>query len=136
MARQREIMVGSRDHFAAKIAFLTDPDQGRAATAELSISWGAIEIWANGHNLCRHVEQGESIDAAHWYMLPILHWLASNWDFLLHEERLPGQSRKICRSMSRACSITLASPYNLLHYTTGRCAPWRWPGRSTSRLCS
>ena len=28
MARQREIMVGSRDHFAVKIAFLTDPDQG------------------------------------------------------------------------------------------------------------
>jgi hypothetical protein len=33
MARQREIMVGSRDRFAVKIAFLTDPDQGRAATS-------------------------------------------------------------------------------------------------------
>ena len=92
MARQREIMVGSRDHFAVKIAFLTDPDHGHAATREHSISWGAIEIWANGHNLCGHVEQGESIDAAHWYMLPILQWLASNWDFLLHEERLPGRN--------------------------------------------
>ena len=90
MARQREIMVGSRDRFAVKIAFLTDPDQGRAATREHSISWGAIEVWANGHNLCRHVELGESIDAVHWYLLPILQWLASNWDFLLHEERLPG----------------------------------------------
>ena len=89
MARQREIMVGSRDRFAVKIAFLTDPDRGRAATREHSISWGAIEVWANGHNLCRHVEQGESIDAAHWYLLPILRWLTSNWDFLLHEERLP-----------------------------------------------
>ena len=28
MARQREIMVGRRDHFAVKIAFLMDPDQG------------------------------------------------------------------------------------------------------------
>jgi Zn-dependent peptidase ImmA (M78 family) len=92
MARQREIMVGSRDRFAVKIAFLTDPDQGRAATREHSISWGAIEVWANGHNLCRHVEQGESIDAAHWYLLPILRWLALNWDFLLHEERLPGRN--------------------------------------------
>ncbi len=92
MARQREIMVGSRDRFAVRIAFLTDPDQGRAATREHSLSWGAIEIWANGHNLCRHLEQGESIDAAHWYLLPILRWLASNWDFLLHEERLPGRN--------------------------------------------
>ena len=92
MARQREIMVGSRDHFAVKIAFLTDPDQGRAATIEHSLSWGAIEVWANGHNLCRHVELGESIDAIHWYLLPILQWLASNWDFLLHEERLPGRN--------------------------------------------
>ena len=92
MARQREIMVGSRDRFAVKIAFQTDPDRGRAATREYSISWGAIEVWANGHNLCRHVEQGESIDAAHWYLLPILRWLASNWDFLLHEERLPGRN--------------------------------------------
>ena len=92
MARQREIMVGSRDRFAVKIAFQTDPDRGRAATREHSISWGAIEVWANGHNLCRHVELGESIDAAHWYLLPILQWLASNWDFLLHEERLPGRN--------------------------------------------
>ena len=89
MPRQREIMVGSRDQFGVKIAFLADPDLGRAATREHSISWGAIEVWANGHNLCRHVEQGESVDAAHWYLLPILRWLASNWDFLLHEERLP-----------------------------------------------
>ncbi len=92
MARQREIMVGSRDRFAVKLAFLNDPDRGRAASAEHSLSWGSFEIWANGHNLCRHVEQGESIEAAHWYLLPILRWLASNWDFLLHEERLPGKN--------------------------------------------
>ena len=110
MARQREIMVGSRDRFAVKIAFLTDPDQGRAATTEHSISWGAIEIWANGHNLCRHVEQGESIDAAHWYMLPILQWLASNWDFLLHEERLPGRNaaRDAWISMQRTAAAARA----------------------------
>ena len=50
---------------------------------------GRFEVWANGHNICRHVEQGQSIGAVHWYLLPILQWLASNWDFLLHEERLP-----------------------------------------------
>ena len=92
MPREREIMVGRRDQFAVKIAFLMDPNRGNAATREQSISWGSLEVWANGHNLCRHVEQGESIEAAHWYLLPILQWLASNWDFLLHEERLPGQN--------------------------------------------
>ena len=112
MARPREIMVGSRDRFAVKIAFLTDPDQGRAATREHSISWGAIEVWANGHNLCRHVEQGESIDAAHWYLLPILQWLASNWDFLLHEERLPGRNaaRDAWISMQRTAEPPPALP--------------------------
>ena len=112
MARQREIMVGSRDRFAVKIAFLTDPDQGRAATREHSISWGAIEVWANGHNLCRHVEQGESIDAAHWYLLPILRWLASNWDFLLHEERLPvrNAARDAWISMQRTAEPPPALP--------------------------
>jgi Zn-dependent peptidase ImmA (M78 family) len=112
MARQREIMVGSRDHFAVKIAFQIDPDQGRAATREYSISWGAIEVWANGHNLCRHVEQGESIDAVHWYLLPILRWFASNWDFLLHEERLPGRNaaRDAWISMQRTAEPPPALP--------------------------
>ena len=112
MARQREIMVGSRDHFAVKIAFQSDPDQGRAATREYSISWGAIEVWANGHNLCRHVELGESINAVHWYLLPILRWLASNWDFLLHEERLPGRNaaRDAWISMQRTAEPPPALP--------------------------
>jgi len=89
MPRQREIMVGSRNRFAMKVAFLPDPDRGHAASKENSLSWGAVEFWANGHNVCHHVEQGETIDAAHWYLLPMLRWLSSNWDFLLHEERLP-----------------------------------------------
>ena len=92
MPRQREIMIGSRDQFAMKIAFLPDPDQGSAATVEHSLSWGGLEVWANGHNICRHIEQGESVDAVHWYLLPMLRWLASNWDFLLHEERLPARN--------------------------------------------
>ena len=112
MARQREIMVGSRDRFAVKIAFQTDPDRGLAATREHSISWGAIEVWANGHNLCRHLELGESVDAVHWYLLPILRWLASNWDFLLHEERLPGRNaaRDAWISMQRTAEPPPALP--------------------------
>ncbi len=87
--RQLEVMLGRRDLFAVKVAFLPDPDAGRAATPEHSASWGSLEIWVNGHNLCAHIEQGEPVDSVHWYLLPILQWLVSNWDFLLHEERLP-----------------------------------------------
>lgn len=89
MARSREIMRGRRDQFAVKVAFLPDPDNGRAATPEYSTSWGSLEIWVHGHNLCQHIEYGEPIESVHWYLLPLLQWLASNWDFLLHEERMP-----------------------------------------------
>ena len=86
-------MVGSRGHFAVKIAFLPDPDQGRAATREDSISWGPIEVWANGRNLCRHVEQGESINTAHWYLLADSSLACIELGLLLaHEERLPGEN--------------------------------------------
>ena len=94
MARQREIVSGRRDRFAVKVAFLPDPHEGRAATPDQSLSWGALEIWVNGHNLCGHVEMGQPEEAAHWYLLAFLQWLASNWDFLLHEERLP------CRNLA------------------------------------
>jgi len=92
VARQREILSGRRDRFAVKVAFLPDPNEGRGATPEQSLSWGALEIWVNGYNLCGHVEMGEPVEAVHWYLLPFLQWLASNWDFLLHEERLPGRN--------------------------------------------
>lgn len=49
---------------------------------------GNFTIWAGGENLCAHIE-GEDLQAAHWYMLPLMEWLADNWDPLLHEERLP-----------------------------------------------
>ncbi len=89
MPRQLEIVLGRRDLFAVKVAFLPDPDSGRAATREHSASWGSLEIWVHGHNLCAHIEQGEPVDSVHWYLLPFLQWLPSQWDFLLHEERLP-----------------------------------------------
>src|SRR5258708_957142 len=59
------------------------------ADDEVRESWGSFTIWTRGENLCAHVEQGEVVDSAHWYMLPLMEWLADNWDPLLHEERLP-----------------------------------------------
>jgi len=55
----------------------------------MSASWGGFAFWVSGQNLCVHVEEGEQVDAVHWYLLPLLEWLTSHWNPLLHEERLP-----------------------------------------------
>lgn len=87
--KNNEICVGRKEDFALRVVFEPDPDAGRSATAEESSSWGLLEIWVRGRNLCRHEEEGELVSSVHWYLLPMIEWLASNWNPLLHEERLP-----------------------------------------------
>ena len=48
-----------------------------------------FELWVEGRNICAQTEEGESLTAVHWYLLPLFEWLVENWDPLLHEERLP-----------------------------------------------
>lgn len=79
---------GATDTFAVRLSFMPDPDHGTAAEPEDSSSWGALQIWVAGQNLCAHVDQGEVLQSSHWYLLPFLEWLADNWNPLLHEERL------------------------------------------------
>lgn len=88
-AREKDILVGSKDLFAVRFAFQRDPHDGAGATPEERISWGAFEIWADGRNLCQHLDFSQPLPSVNWYLLPLLEWLSSNWDFLLHEERLP-----------------------------------------------
>ena len=83
---------GDTARFAVKLSFRADPDNGRGADADAAASWGALQVWVDGVNLCSHTDQGETIQAAHWYLLPILEWLVSSWDPMLHEERLPSTS--------------------------------------------
>ena len=89
MATHWERLAGDTSAFALKIAFMDDPDEGRGASADVSLSWGAFQIWVDGWNLCAHQEEGERVESAHWYLLPLLEWFASQWNPLLHEERLP-----------------------------------------------
>jgi Zn-dependent peptidase ImmA (M78 family) len=85
-----EMQAGDPTAFAFRLAFLPNPHgTDDRATADERESWGSFTVWARGENLCAHVEQGEVLDSAHWYMLPLMEWLADNWDPLLHEERLP-----------------------------------------------
>lgn len=85
-----ETRVGDPTVFCFSLAFLPNPDgpDDRAAKDERE-SWGSFAIWVGGENLCAHIEQGEVMQATHWYMLPFMEWIADNWDPLMHEERLP-----------------------------------------------
>ena len=87
-----ERLAGDTDVFAVKLAFRRDPDDGMGASFEEKLSWGSFQIWAKGSNICLHAEEGETVDSVHWYLLPLLEWLSSNWEFLLHEERLPARN--------------------------------------------
>jgi len=84
-----ERFAGNTEVFAVRMSFMPDPDDGYGATQEESASWGALQLWVGGHNLCAHTDQGEVLQGAHWYLLPLLEWVIMNWNPLLHEERLP-----------------------------------------------
>jgi Zn-dependent peptidase ImmA (M78 family) len=88
-----EMQAGDPAAFSFMVGFARNPhgDDDRAALEERA-SWGYFSIWAGGENLCAHVEQAETLDAAHWYMLPLIEWFVENWDALLHEERPPLQN--------------------------------------------
>ncbi|MGW0854883.1 ImmA/IrrE family metallo-endopeptidase [Streptomyces sp. NPDC002690] len=92
MAVTWERFSGATDAFAIRLSFMPDPDRGSAAEPEESSSWGALQIWVAGQNICAHVDQGEVLQSSHWYLLPFLEWLADAWNPLLHEERLPNRN--------------------------------------------
>lgn len=107
-----EMQAGDPTIFAFGLAFLPNPDGvDDRATPEERESWGAFSVWANGENLCAHIEQGEVLDSAHWYMLPLIEWLIDNWDPLLHEERLPLSNAGL--SAAESLSRTRMPPLSL-----------------------
>lgn len=81
-------LAGDTSAFAIEISLLTDPDSHHYDPAERE-SWGALTLWVNGVNVTEHIEQGEVLRSAHWYLLPTIEWFVRNWDALFHEERLP-----------------------------------------------
>lgn len=84
-----ERLAGDTSHFALKLTLSDDPDGGACSTRDESGSWGGFQIWIQGRNICAHTIAGEGMESVHWYLLPLLEWLARNWDPLLHEEKLP-----------------------------------------------
>lgn len=99
---------GNTDVFAVRLSFIPDPDDGIAIDSDESASWGRLELWVNGHNLCAHIEQGELLQGVHWYMLSFLEWLVDSWNPLLHEEKLP--NRNIGNTAVESLAITQNPP--------------------------
>lgn len=95
MSTRWERFSGETSTFAVRLSFKADPDEGSGSDPDTAASWGSIQIWVDGINICAHADQGETLETAHWYLLPILEWLASSWDPLFHEERLPLISSRI-----------------------------------------
>ena len=93
MTTRWERLAGDTGVFALKLAFSSDPDEGRGIDSDSGSSWGSFQIWARGRNLCAHREEGEVIESVHWYLLPLLEWFARNWDPLFREERLPVENK-------------------------------------------
>ena len=72
--------LGNKQKFAVSIAFFPDPDRGKAATQAESLSWGSLELWVKGQNLCEHIEDDLILKSVNWYLLPFLEWVAQQWD--------------------------------------------------------
>jgi Zn-dependent peptidase ImmA (M78 family) len=107
-----EMQAGDPASFAFRLSFLPNPHGADdRASDDVRESWGSFTIWARGENLCGHVEQGEVLDSAHWYLLPLMEWLADSWDPLLHEERLPLQNAGA--SAAESLSKTRMPPVSL-----------------------
>jgi Zn-dependent peptidase ImmA (M78 family) len=79
---------GDPNQFAIRLEFVPNLDPG-FATPEEDLSWGRLQIWVAGRNLCEHVDRSEVRKAIEWYLLPMLEWFAESWDLLLHEQRPP-----------------------------------------------
>lgn len=110
MSVRWERLAGDTARFAVKLAFHSDPDAGQGCDVETAASWGALQFWVDGVNISTYVDQGETLQATHWYMLPFLEWIVANWDPILHEERLPPASG----GLETAAELSSSVQYSIL----------------------
>lgn len=80
--------------FAVRIRLIKDPDRLAHAPCSSVGSWGDLQIWVSGINLCESsiiTGQGmRRLEHVRWYLAPFFRWIVKNWSALLHEYRLPG----------------------------------------------
>ena len=126
---------GDKTRFAFEYRFLPDPHHGQAIRPAESASWGAFRIWHRNENLCEHRAQGVLHDCATWYLLPLLQWLAENWNPLFHEQRFPEgvQARSARQGYMKAVKATLGDSDPVVE---ARAVAWQaWWQRHSLRAC-
>jgi Zn-dependent peptidase ImmA (M78 family) len=80
--------VGDRDVLALRLT-LWDDLESDLADKDLAASWGDLAIWVGGRNITAHKTVDGDEEKLTWHFLPMLEWLAQQWDVLLHHGRLP-----------------------------------------------
>jgi hypothetical protein len=81
------MLFGNRRSFGIEITPLT-PTWERRHRPEVS-AWAALSVWANGQNLCRHLQAGSEWlqEGVNVPLAPFADWLRHSWSALLFEER-------------------------------------------------
>jgi Zn-dependent peptidase ImmA (M78 family) len=100
-------LAGDTASFAIELSLISDELDDWMVDADERASWGAVALWVRGINVCEHAVQGETLRAAHWYLLPIVEWLVEHWEPLLHEERqpIPSAGMNAAQGFSRAATL-------------------------------
>ncbi|MEN2991005.1 ImmA/IrrE family metallo-endopeptidase [Tistrella sp. BH-R2-4] len=78
---------GDPARFEIAVGWTDDPEPRARRPAHGGWSTGVLRLTVGNHVLTRHDYTGGDLNEVHWYLLPVFEWLATNWVFLLHEER-------------------------------------------------
>ena len=85
-------LYGNKEKFAIGVQFYPDPDAEHPVEPFLGSTWGSLQIWVDGTNLCSHIDDGTVCESVDWYFLTLFEWFIENWNPLFHEERLPNRN--------------------------------------------
>lgn len=85
-------LYGHKGKFAIGLQFRCDPDTEYPVEPFLGNTWGSLQIWADGINLCSRIDDGQIFESVDWYFLNLFEWFIENWNPLFHEQRLPNKN--------------------------------------------
>ena len=85
-------LFGDTSRFAIDVE-LHHPDGSKVGDYDYA-HWGKFQIWVEGKNLTVTTNpEGKILDAIDWDITPLLEWVASNRNVILHDEGMPISNR-------------------------------------------
>lgn len=103
---------GNPERFQASLTWLPRDEPVERLPRQHGWSMGALTFTVAGENLMACRVRNQIQDSFIWYLGPLLHWIATNWINLLHEEHFPWPERSedaaamVCnRAISRFATI-------------------------------